>query len=200
MCRWLGGWFTQLHRWRYRRRRVRRRGPGFGNGGLHPRPRHRWVYILRGSLLCSEPRFPGAPAIGPAIGGYMTETIGWRYLFILVAGLGAVASVGGALLYHETYAPVIRRRIMQETMATGEASESQLHLPKARGNRLNYFFTNLQRPFMLLTRSIVCFILSAYMALWVLSKSFLRALLILVARMVRLYSLYFAYPRLPDDL
>ena len=97
----------------------------------------------------------------------MTVTIGWRYLFILVAGLSALALAGGILLYRETYAPVIRRRIMQETRAAGQASETQTYIPLARGNRdhLNYLLANLQRPFMLLTGSIVCFIFSSYMAL-----------------------------------
>jgi len=97
----------------------------------------------------------------------MTETIGWRYLFLLVSGLSALALVGGILLYRETYAPVIRRRIMQETRAAGQASEAQTHLPQARGNRnsLNYFLANLQRPFMLLIGSVVCFMFSSYMAL-----------------------------------
>jgi predicted MFS family arabinose efflux permease len=92
----------------------------------------------------------------------MTETIGWRYLFIFVAALSTVAAVGGVLLYRETYAPVIRRRIILETSVTGKARESQSHHPR---NRLNYFFTNLQRPFMLLFTSIICFALSSYMAL-----------------------------------
>ncbi|KAH9973090.1 major facilitator superfamily domain-containing protein [Lactifluus volemus] len=48
-----------------------------------------------------------APAIGPAIGGFMAETIGWKYLFILVAGISALASVAGILLYRETYAPYL---------------------------------------------------------------------------------------------
>jgi hypothetical protein len=97
----------------------------------------------------------------------MTQTIGWRYLFIFVAGLSAIAAVGGILLYHETYAPVIRRRIMLETSATGKVEESQIHLPQIQGtrNRLNYFFTNLRRPFMLLTTNLICFALSSYMAL-----------------------------------
>ena len=97
----------------------------------------------------------------------MAETIGWRYLFILVAGLSALALVGGILLYRETYAPAIRRRIMEETMAVGQASETQTHLPQAQGNRdsLNYILSNLQRPFMLLAGSIVCFMFSSYMAL-----------------------------------
>jgi hypothetical protein len=97
----------------------------------------------------------------------MTETIGWRYLFILVAGLSALALAGGVLLYSETYAPVIRRRIMQETRAWGQALETQSHFPRARGNRdrLNYLLANLQRPFMLLTGSLVCFMFSSYMAM-----------------------------------
>lgn len=97
----------------------------------------------------------------------MTETIGWRYLFILVAGLSALALAGGVLLYRETYGPVIRRRIMQETTVAGQASKTQSHIPRARKNRdhLDYLLANFQRPFMLLTGSIVCFIFSSYMAM-----------------------------------
>lgn len=95
----------------------------------------------------------------------MAETVGWRYLFVFVAGLAAIASVIGTLLYRETYAPVIRIRILQETRVVGEVSGIQSHLLQAQGMRLNYLLTNLQRPLMLLTRSIVCFVLSAYMAL-----------------------------------
>jgi predicted MFS family arabinose efflux permease len=94
----------------------------------------------------------------------MTETIGWRYLFILVAGLAAITTVGGTLLYHETYAPVIRERIMQATKETGKTSESRSPHSQSQRNRLDYVLTNLKRPFMLLTRSIVCFALSSYMA------------------------------------
>jgi MFS family permease len=112
---------------------------------------------------------PVAPAIGPAIGGYMTEAIGWRYLFISVAGLSAITAVGGIFLYHETYAPVIRRRVMLEGSASGRTGESQSHLPQIleTRNRLNYLFTNLTRPLVLLTTSFILFALSSYMALWV---------------------------------
>ncbi|KAI9513187.1 multidrug resistance protein 4 [Russula earlei] len=81
-----------------------------------------------------------APAIGPAIGGFMSETVGWRYLFVFVAGLSAVASVVGVLLYRETYAPAIRLRFAKEA-----------------GDHL---LTNLRRPFILLTRSVICLTLS----------------------------------------
>jgi predicted MFS family arabinose efflux permease len=95
----------------------------------------------------------------------MAESVGWRYIFVFVSGLATVASVVGMLLYRETYAPVIRLRILQETRAAGKVPEAQSHLPQAHRKRLNFLFTNLGRPFMLLTRSIVCFALSAYMAL-----------------------------------
>jgi predicted MFS family arabinose efflux permease len=95
----------------------------------------------------------------------MAESVGWRYIFVFVSGLATVASVAGMLLYRETYAPVIRLRILQETRAAGRVPEAQSHLAQVRRKRLKFLFTNLRRPFVLLTRSIVCFALSAYMAL-----------------------------------
>ncbi|KAH9994106.1 multidrug resistance protein 4 [Russula compacta] len=105
-----------------------------------------------------------APAISPTIGGYMTETVGWKYIFVLVAGVSAIASVIGMLMYRESYAPVIRRRIAQEMTETGIEVEKQSHLPPVHEDRLDYLFINLKRPFVLLTRSITCFVLSVYMA------------------------------------
>jgi len=97
-----------------------------------------------------------APAIGPAIGGFMAETVGWRYLFVLVAGLAAIGSVLGILLYRETYAPILRLRI-----GKAEGKPNTCQVPKSR---LSYMFTNFRRPFMLLTRSVICLALSSYMA------------------------------------
>jgi predicted MFS family arabinose efflux permease len=98
----------------------------------------------------------------------MAETVGWKYLFILVAGLSALASVAGILLYRETYAPVILLRISESNKKSKEVLEDNPNLTQAYGDRLNYLLTNLQRPFILLTRSIVCFMLSTYMALYAL--------------------------------
>jgi MFS family permease len=112
----------------------------------------------------------GAPAIGPAIGGFMAETVGWKWIFILVSGLSGLASVAGILVYRETYSPVILLRITEKKKPTKEMLRENPQLAQTHGDRLNYLFTNLKRPFMLLTRSIVCFMLSAYMALYVLFK------------------------------
>jgi len=87
----------------------------------------------------------------------MAETIGWRYLFIFVAGLATFASVLGIFLYHETYAPILRLRIGK--------LEGQPNICQVPKSRLQHLFTNLQRPFMLLTKSVICFALSSYMAL-----------------------------------
>jgi predicted MFS family arabinose efflux permease len=101
------------------------------------------------------------------MGGFMAETIGWRYIFILVSGLSALVSVAGILLFRETYAPVILLRIAEKENTTKEVLNNNPRFAQAHGNRLDYLLTNLRRPFMLLTRSIVCFMLSAYMALYV---------------------------------
>jgi hypothetical protein len=113
----------------------------------------------------------------------MAETVGWKYLFILVAGLSALASVAGILLYRETYAPVVLLRISEGNKTNKEVLENNPNVAQAYGDRLNYLLTNLQRPFILLTRSIVCFMLSIYMALYALVKLSPRASLTIVGSM-----------------
>ncbi|KXN74426.1 MFS general substrate transporter, partial [Conidiobolus coronatus NRRL 28638] len=48
------------------------------------------------------------PVIGPIIGGYMTQYLGWKSVFYLCAGLGAVLTISIGLLYKETIDPSIK--------------------------------------------------------------------------------------------
>ncbi|KAI0746060.1 major facilitator superfamily domain-containing protein [Earliella scabrosa] len=89
------------------------------------------------------------PAIGPVIGGFMTETVGFKYVFVVVAACCGVVGVIGIVGWRETYGPVVRRRICNEV---------------PQGGKWNYVWSNMCRPFVLLARSSICFMLNMYMA------------------------------------
>lgn len=105
------------------------------------------------------------PAIGPIAGGFITQTVGYKYIFVVIGGLCALSCIVGVPLLRETYAPVIRQRIAEETGDPEKAALSHPHLAAAHGSKWHLIWVNLTRPFVLLTRSFVCFVLSFYMAM-----------------------------------
>ena len=50
------------------------------------------------------------PIIGPVAGGFLTQSVGWRWTFWLVAIIGGVLTVAMACFARETYAPVLLQR------------------------------------------------------------------------------------------
>ncbi|THH31632.1 hypothetical protein EUX98_g2527 [Antrodiella citrinella] len=105
------------------------------------------------------------PALGPIAGGYITQTVGYKYIFVVIGGLSAFAGVVGIPILHETYAPVIRLRIAKKAADPEKAAAHHPHLVASHGQAMHVLWVNLTRPFILLTRSFVCFLLSLYMAL-----------------------------------
>lgn len=105
------------------------------------------------------------PAVGPIAGGFIAETIGFKYIFIIISGLCGVAAACGIPFLRETYAPVIRLRIAKRAQDPEKAAKMHPHLLKNHENKWHVMWVNLSRPFILLTRSFVCFLLSLYMAL-----------------------------------
>ena len=123
------------------------------------------------------------PVIGPIAGGYIAETIGIKYIFITIAGqflpvfiricldypfpcvaISGVAGIIGIPLLRETYAPVIRLRRAQKS-GDLEALARIPDIAHVQRDKWKFLWDNLTRPFMMLTRSFICFILSLYMAL-----------------------------------
>lgn len=49
-------------------------------------------------------------AIGPIIGGYVSQEVGWPWLFWVVSIFDAVLVILGAAFFHESYAPVLLAR------------------------------------------------------------------------------------------
>jgi hypothetical protein len=93
------------------------------------------------------------------MGGFITETVGIQYAFYLIAGLCGVAAAVGIPLLRETYAPIIKlRHAPDPEMAVADN-------PVLTMGKWGYLWINLERPFIILSRSFICFILSLYMAL-----------------------------------
>ena len=105
------------------------------------------------------------PAVGPIAGGFISETIGYKYVFIVISGLCGIAAAIGIPFLRETYAPVIRLRLALKSADPEAAARSHPHLVQNHGGKWHLIWVNLHRPFILLTQSFVCFVLSLYMAL-----------------------------------
>ncbi|TFK76035.1 multidrug resistance protein 4 [Pluteus cervinus] len=105
------------------------------------------------------------PVLGPIAGGWVAQSIGPKYVFIIIAGLCMIASLVGIPLLRETYGPLIRMRLDQARTGSTK-SHSRFRPPGLGGSQSpsQYLWDNLSRPMILLTRSFLCFILSLYMA------------------------------------
>nr|GAT59330.1 predicted protein [Mycena chlorophos] len=104
------------------------------------------------------------PVVGPIAGGFVTEKIGIKYVFVIVAVLGAVASAFGIPFLRETYAPIIRLRRAKKAADPEKAAAGHPALLAQHTSKLHYLWINLSRPAILLFGSVVCFLLSLYMA------------------------------------
>ncbi|KAJ2981319.1 hypothetical protein NQ176_g2098 [Zarea fungicola] len=104
------------------------------------------------------------PAIGPLVGGFLSDAAGWRWLYWLQLILSGIAAALITFTVPETYAPVIlARRARQTRKRTGDASyvtEQDLDLRPLR-ERLRIF---LIRPFQLLFGELIVFLISLYMS------------------------------------
>ncbi|KAL5527636.1 hypothetical protein ACEPAG_6437 [Sanghuangporus baumii] len=106
------------------------------------------------------------PSIGPVAGGFISETIGFKWIFIIIAIASAVGGCFGIMFLQETYAPLIRiRRAKQQIEQTGEKTLEHHVLLDQDKDFAHVMWVNMTRPFALLFGSFICFILSLYMGL-----------------------------------
>jgi multidrug resistance protein len=103
------------------------------------------------------------PVIGPIAGGFIAQTVGIKWVFIVIACTSGFAALVGIPLLRETYAPIIRLR-RDKALDPEKAARVHAALMEAQGSKLNVLWTNLSRPMILLFRSFICFVLSLYMA------------------------------------
>jgi multidrug resistance protein len=104
------------------------------------------------------------PAIGPLVGGFLSDAAGWRWLYWIQLILAFVVWILITFTVPETYAPtILARRARKLRASTGDNShvtEQELD-PRTAGERLVVF---LVRPFQLLFGELIVFLISLYMS------------------------------------
>jgi len=105
------------------------------------------------------------PVIGPVAGGFLVAAAGYKWIFVVITALAGVSLALGIPLLEETYAPYI---IEQRALRRVKDEEARGELPEKTPEKAKLgqvLWLNISRPFILLTRSIICFSLAAYMGL-----------------------------------
>lgn len=104
------------------------------------------------------------PVLGPIVGGFVGETIGWRWVEGIMAIFTGVLWMLGALFLPETYPPVLlRRRAAKLSKMTGKVYRSRGDVEQGPTTFGHVFSTSLLRPWVLLFREPIVFLLSIYM-------------------------------------
>lgn len=116
------------------------------------------------SMFAAAP-FMG-PVLGPIIGGFLGAAAGWRWVMGLLAAFSGAVWILGSLLVPETYPPVLlRRRAERLSKITGKVYESKLDIEQGKVDLKQSFKVALSRPWILLFREPIVFLLSLYMAI-----------------------------------
>ncbi|KAL5360339.1 major facilitator superfamily domain-containing protein [Aspergillus floccosus] len=106
------------------------------------------------------------PVIGPVAGGFLGMNAGWRWVMGLLAAFAGALWIIAGLIVPETYAPVLlRRRAAKLSKMTGKVYKSKVDAEQGRRPPKEIFMTALSRPWILLFREPIVFLLSIYMAI-----------------------------------
>jgi multidrug resistance protein len=121
-------------------------------------------YIL--GPLTGNPRFYDlmvGPAVGPVIGGFMTEKLSWKWTFWLMLILSTVNTIFCVVFLQETYAPVLlARKAAKLQKSTGQPHRPAVYDPRSLPHRI---YHAVQRPLKILFLQPIVFIMAVYMAL-----------------------------------
>lgn len=113
------------------------------------------------------------PSIGPIIGGFAGQHLGWRWLLGILAAISGVLWIVTSFIVPETYMPVLlRRRAAALAKRTGKVYISKLEAARVKNGSVSKkksiaaeFKTALSRPWKLLFREPIVLLLSLYMAI-----------------------------------
>lgn len=104
------------------------------------------------------------PAIGPLVGGFLSDAAGWRWLYWIQLILGGVVYILITFTVPETYAPTIllarAKKLRKETGDNSHVTEQELDM-RPLSQRLRIF---LVTPFQLLCRELIVLLISLYMS------------------------------------
>lgn len=105
------------------------------------------------------------PVMGPIIGGYLTEALGWRWAFWLAAIIGGTCALAFFVTYRETYAPrILRRKAHQMRKSTGDDRWHSVHDFTAESSATTILLDALRRPATIMVKSPVVLLLAIYMS------------------------------------
>lgn len=103
------------------------------------------------------------PVLGPIVGGFVGETVGWRWIEGVMAIFTGVLWILGSCIVPETYAPVLlRERAKKLSKMTGKVYRSRADIDQGPKTFATVFKTSLLRPWILLFREPIVFLLSVY--------------------------------------
>ena len=106
------------------------------------------------------------PVLGPIVGGFVGETVGWRWVEGVMAIFTGVLWLVGCFLLPETYAPtILRKRAAELSRRTGKVYKSRGDVDQGPTTFGKVFKTSLSRPWILLFREPIVFLISIYMAI-----------------------------------
>lgn len=104
------------------------------------------------------------PAIGPLVGGFLSDAAGWRWLYWIQLILSGIVWILITFTVPETYAPTIlarrAKKMRKETGNQDHVTEQELDV-RPLSERLRIF---LVRPIQLLFRELIVFLISIYMS------------------------------------
>lgn len=123
---------------------------------FNPRQRARVVgkYVL-GILI--------GPVVGPVAGGFLSETLGWRWCFWIMTIVGGINSLVGILFLRETYAPqLLKLRARRTAIELDHPTIAADHDPRSLPRRLTQA---IKRPMKILFLQPIVFLMACYMAL-----------------------------------
>ncbi|KAM5350585.1 hypothetical protein ACJ41O_007090 [Fusarium nematophilum] len=104
------------------------------------------------------------PIVGPVVGGVVTDALGWRWVFWIIAIISGTLSMIFLVFSGETYAPVLlerkTKRLRKETGNERLRSKLDAGLSPA-----DYFKRGILRPFKMLVFSPICIICGLYVGL-----------------------------------
>ncbi|KAF0315009.1 major facilitator superfamily transporter [Colletotrichum asianum] len=106
------------------------------------------------------------PVIGPIAGGFLGAAAGWRWVLGFLAAFSRTLWLAGTALVPETYAPyLLRQRAAKLSKMTGKCYMSKMEHDQGKVKLAESFRNALLRPWILLFREPIVFLLSLYMAI-----------------------------------